>query len=239
MSLLNIDFNLPFERVAEELAKRKIVLPNEYYSSLEKLHRQLSFSIAGVASLDQLQLILDSLTDSVANGTTFAEWQKNVDVKSLGLPKHRLDNIYRTNLQNAYNRGRWEHFQQNKETFPFLQYDAINDSRVRPSHLAMDGLIREIDSSFWATHYPPNGFRCRCRVIALTKTQADRRSKDGTGLNQQIDLEKMKPDKGWDYNVGQDLTKGINNVINDRVESKTINEKLKDSFKKIIGWFSG
>ncbi|EXE12573.1 phage head morphogenesis, SPP1 gp7 family domain protein [Acinetobacter sp. 983759] len=51
-------------------------------------------------------------------------------------------------------------------------YSAINDSRVRPSHLALNRIVRHIDDPFWLTHYPPTGFRCRCTCIALTEKQA-------------------------------------------------------------------
>lgn len=227
MQLLDLAFDLPFERVIEELARRNVVLPDTYYGSLEGLHRQLAFSIAGVSSLDQLQLVLNSLTESVASGTTFAEWQKNVDVKALGLPKHRLDNIFRTNTQNAYNRGRWEQFQEDKEDFPYLMYDAINDTRTRPSHSAMDGIIRHVDDPFWNTHYPPNGFRCRCKCIVMTESQANRRSKEGGGLNKAIDESTMKPDKNWDYNIGKDLNTGVNQAIQERKNNPDIEPRLK------------
>lgn len=209
---IKLGFNQPFYRAVEELKKRGVVLPDKYHRELQGLHRQLNFSIAGKASLDQLQAVLDSLEDAMKQGKTFHEWQKDVRVQDLGLPKHRLDNIFRTNIQAAYNRGHWEKFVENQKIRPYLMYDAINDSRVRPSHLAMDGIIRPVGDAFWATHYPPNGFRCRCRCISLSEKQAQERSKNGTGLNKSITPE-MNPDKGWDYNVGQDLTTGIDKAI--------------------------
>lgn len=41
------------------------------------------------------------------------------------------------------------------------------DRRVRPSHAILDGKVYPADHEFWATHYPPNGFRCRCGVRTL------------------------------------------------------------------------
>jgi SPP1 gp7 family putative phage head morphogenesis protein len=211
-----------------------VVLPDKYYGELQGLHRQLNFSIAGKASLDQLQAVLDSLEEAMNKGKTFRDWQKDVRVQDLGLPKHRLDNIFRTNIQAAYNRGHWEKFVEHQKTRPYLMYDAINDSRVRPSHLAMDGIIRPVGDPFWAAHYPPNGYRCRCRCISLSERQAQDRSKNGTGLNKQVTQE-MNPDKGWDYNVGQDLTAGIDKAIDDALASPKVNPKLK---KSLITWLS-
>lgn len=125
----------------------------------------------------------------------------------LELPKHRLDLIYRNNLQGNYMAGKWERFIENAGNRPYLMYDAINDSRVRISHLALDGIIRRWDDPFWRTHSCPNGHRCRCSILSLTEAQAQARSNNGKGLNQQptyVDKDGLtkpaNPDKGWDYN---------------------------------------
>ena len=74
---------------------------------------------------------------------------------------------------------------------------------------------------------------CRCRVISLTADQSKARSgqntdnqkyfgpdgeelpqvKGGHGLDKAINEATMKPDKGWDYNPGQDLLAGVNKAI--------------------------
>lgn len=35
----------------------------------------------------------------------------------------------------------------------------------RPQHLAWNGLTLPKDAPFWRTHYPPNGWGCRCRAV--------------------------------------------------------------------------
>ena len=57
---------------------------------------------------------------------------------------------------------------------PYWQYDAVNDSRTRPSHLAMDGRVFPADSPVWDTWFPPNGFKCRCTVRSLSRRQVER-----------------------------------------------------------------
>ena len=225
-----IGFNVPFNEAIASMEKRGIVLPDKYYGELQRIERQLAFSIAGVTSIDKLQNVLNSLTDKLSKGATFQEWQKDIRVQDLDLPRHRLDTIYRTNLQATTNRGRWEQFQQTKNTRKYLMYDAVNDSRTRPTHKAMDGIIRPIDDPFWQTHYPSNGYRCRCRAISLTEKQANDRSKNGEGLNKPI-TSNMRPDNGWDYNVGEDLTAGIDNAIKDRKTKKIIHPKLEKALE--------
>ena len=232
MPPLSIGFNVPFNEAIQATVARNIVLPDSYYGALQGIHRQLAFSVAGVASVDQLQGVLDSLASALKNGHTFAQWQKAVDVSALGLPKHRLDNIFRTNIQAAYNRGHWEQQVQNQATRPYLLYDAINDSRTRPSHSAMDGIIRPVGDPFWTTNYPPNGYRCRCSVISLNERQAKARSGEDKGMNKAITPATMQPDKGWDYNVGADLTAGVNRAIAERVAGGKVDKVLLSALEK-------
>ena len=238
-SPLKIGFNVPFSEAIKAAQQRNVVLPDVYYGELQGLARQQAFSIAGLASLDQLTIVKNSLAAKLQSGQTFQQWQKEItESGTLDLPKHRLDNIFRTNIQSNYNRGRWERFVAVKDTSPYLMYDAINDSRVRPSHLAMDGIIRPVDDPFWKTHAPLNGYRCRCRLISLNERQAQARSGNGTGLNKGVDAGKMEPDKGFDYNPGEDLLAGINRGIVSRATTapaklvQALNTKLANSAPK-------
>ena len=49
----------------------------------------------------------------------------------------------------------------------------------RPEHQAWDGLILRHDDPWWETHYPPNGWGCRCSVDTLS--ERDRRKLGKTG----------------------------------------------------------
>jgi SPP1 gp7 family putative phage head morphogenesis protein len=223
-----------FQEAIKAATERGVVLPDVYYGQLQGIARQLSFSIAGVAKFDQLQAVKDSLAKAIASGQTFAQWQKQQAVQALSLPKYRLDNIFRTNIQSQYMAGHWEQFERNKAYRPYLMYDAINDSRTRPTHLAMDGIIRPIDDSFWKTHSPPCGYRCRCHLISLTKEQALARSKDSKGLNMPIDEQKMQPDKDWDYSPRERL-QGIEQAVAKRQEkSGAIVEALNSIIQPIV-----
>jgi SPP1 gp7 family putative phage head morphogenesis protein len=206
---LSIGFNVPFTEALEEALKRKVVLPDVYYGKLQGIARQQAFSVAGLASLDQLSIVKKSLDEAMKSGLSFDQWKRGVlTAGALDLPAHRLDNIFRTNLQGSYMAGRWEQILRNSETRPFLMYDAINDSRVRPSHLAFDNIIRRFDDPFWKKNSPPNGYRCRCSIISLTESQAKARSGKGKGLKNKAMLEdgtKAKPDEGWNYNPSDRL----------------------------------
>jgi SPP1 gp7 family putative phage head morphogenesis protein len=143
----------------------------------------------------------------------------------LGSP-HRLKTIYQTNLQTAYMAGRYKEFMDNVDNRPYWQYVAVMDSRTRPAHAALNGKVFRYDDPFWDTHYPPIGFRCRCRVRALTGKQAkekgiskgedhitweDRLVSKKTGELQRVAVyhdpltgEKIATDVGWSYNPGKE-----------------------------------
>lgn len=228
--------NVPFAEAINYARKRNIVLPDVYYGKLIAQQRSQAVSVAGLSSIEQIKFVVDQLDKVLKQGKTFKDFQDAVKANTLGidLPKHRLDNIFRTNIQSAYNRGRWEQQAKVAATRPFLMYDAINDGRTRPAHHAMDNVILPRDHDWWKSHYPPNGYRCRCTVISLTEAQAKKRGgvsdipKDGV------------PDKGWDYNVGLDyagpVTKAVerstNEVVNRFPAATLAAQKAKKAIAK-------
>ncbi|WII92838.1 phage minor head protein [Kingella negevensis] len=95
------------------------------------------------------------------------------DIGIHSIPR-RLENIYRTNMQAAYNAGQYQTYMADVDNRPYWQYDAVGDHRTRAAHAAMDGLVYRYDDPFWATFYPPNGYRCRCSVMALSARDVER-----------------------------------------------------------------
>lgn len=160
--------------------------------------RAAAFTVSGLARLDQVQAIADSLTAAQANGTSFANWQKWALAQDWTLPPGRIETIYRNAVQTNYNAGQWRHFLANRTARPFLLYDAINDSRVRPSHLAMDGVIRPVDDPIWDTHAAPRDHNCRCALRAITAAKAERLG----GVTETIPMEAADP-RAWKSNPRQ------------------------------------
>jgi uncharacterized protein with gpF-like domain len=80
-------------------------------------------------------------------------------------------------------------------------YDAVNDSRTRPTHLALDEKVFPADHPFWDKWYPPNGYRCRCSVIPLSESQVKSaglkiETEDPTGtLIEPIDPDQLARDR--------------------------------------------
>jgi uncharacterized protein with gpF-like domain len=67
----------------------------------------------------------------------------------------------------------------------------IGDDKVREGHNKLHGIIKPINDPFWDTHYPPNGFSCRCYAKPTAETADERKAP-------------TNPDKGFGNNVGKD-----------------------------------
>lgn len=150
-----------------------------------------AFTVAGVARLDVLEDIRGALKQALAEGRTqklFAKdleptlrakgwWGKRTETGADGKEKTinmgspaRLKLIYRQNMQTAYQCGRYKQMLENADNRPYWRYVAVLDQRTRPAHRLLNGRTFRFDDAFWASHYPPNGWGCRCRVQALSET---------------------------------------------------------------------
>ncbi len=170
---------------------RKIVLPDEFYS-LDLKTRQLATTVSFLSSIEQIQTVIAAVNKAIADGSTFEDFKKVVAKNEIKLSEPYLKNVFRSNIQTAYSHGRWQQQQRNRDKRPYLMYSAIDDSRVRPSHLALNRIIRHIDDPFWLMYYPPWGFMCRCTVIALTEKQALK-----YGITPDDQLPEVAEEMGW------------------------------------------
>ncbi|MBF0168787.1 MAG: minor capsid protein [Alphaproteobacteria bacterium] len=87
-------------------------------------------------------------------------------VAQLGSPR-RLQIIFDVNMRMSYAVGNWQRAEGMKATRPYLRYVAVDDGRTRPEHLAWHNTVLPVDDPFWRTHYPPNGWRCRCTAQSV------------------------------------------------------------------------
>ncbi|MCU4319407.1 minor capsid protein [Acinetobacter bereziniae] len=195
---------------------RKIVLPDEFYS-MDLKTRQLATTVGFLSSIEQIQTVIKGVNKAIADGTTFEDFKKYVADNDIILSEAYLSNVFRTNIQTAYSHGRWEQQQRNKTKKPYLMYSAIDDSRVRPEHLALNKIIRHIDDPFWLLYYPPWGFMCRCTVIALTEAQAKK-----YGITSDEDLPEVAQEMGWSTSPMSygDMSKLVDTKISETILDK-------------------
>ena len=218
MATTTAAFDVKFIEAITYALNREVVLPDNYYNVMTPIQRQQAVSIAGLGQTEQIKHVMGLVNDQLDSGGTFADFQKAVrdgDI-DINLPRHRLDNIFRTNIQGAYGRGRWYQQQQNKDERPYLMRDGINDSRQRPEHRELDGIIRPIDDPFWQTHYAPDDFKCRCVMRSLTKSQAEAK-----GITTDVSLPDINPQNGFGGTPAQ-YTDRMNKLVNDKIAELAI-----------------
>lgn len=206
-----------FDEAIATARSRGIELPYDYYNSIEVSARSRAFTVSGLASVDQIQRVRDSLEASTIEGKTFRQWQDdalaNVD-ELASLPPGRMETIFRTNIQTHYNIGRTIQQRRNIAALPYFLWDAINDSRVRESHALMDNHIAPINDPIWRIWSPPSGFNCRCARISLSETEAVARGYKG-GRNPPVGA---IPDDGFDYEKADGFDGQLKKAVKKKVD---------------------
>jgi SPP1 gp7 family putative phage head morphogenesis protein len=155
-----------------------------------------AFTVAKAMRYDILEDIRRSVDSAIRDGKTFGQFSNELTpilqakgwwgrqrvtdpatgeskIAQLGSPR-RLRTIFDVNLRTSYAAGRWARIQRVKEQRPYLRYVAVQDARTRPEHAEWHGTILPADDPWWETHYPPNGWNCRCTVQQLSKRDLDR-----------------------------------------------------------------
>ena len=217
---------------ALEFFRSKVVLTSKEWMQLQKEVRKKAFTVSNVATLDIVQDIYDELVRSIETGATAKEFREHIndyidEQGYLGLTPYRTDNIFRTNIQTAYNAGRYKQQMRPEITKhrPIWIYSAVNDSRTRPAHAALNGVARRYDDPFWDTFYPPNGYRCRCSVRTASEREAAR---DNIKVDQADSTVDVQPDQGFDVNPGK--TEYVPDLTKYAPELRKEYEKKQDSF---------
>jgi len=237
-----------------------------WYEMLGDEH-DAAFTVAKMMDTDLLATVQERLGKALQEGKTFADFQKELipelqkagwwgkkDVidPSTGLvvkaqlgSATRLETIFRSNLQSAYSVGHWDKIAKNAKDAPFLLYDAVDDFRVRPEHAALDNQVHPVYSDFWKTHFPPNGWNCRCGVIQLDEDdikdlgltpikKPDIKTKDWTNPKDGT-LHKVPigTDPGWDHNPG--LARMKNLLVQADDKAKSLLERQRKAVKAAQG----
>lgn len=214
----------------EYLRARGVEPSADFYDRVEAARKQ-AWTMSKLSDLDHIQRIKDSLEKAIAEGMSFDNWRKENLADLQGLPKSYQETVFRTAVQSSYNAGRWAHFRDHAERRPILRYTAINDSRTRPAHRALHGLMMPVDDPRWQTLAPPGGFNCRCTLMSLSERQA--KGMGYTGAPQDIPTwtdghgveHTATPDKGWNHSPEHDLT----DLLREREQRLNMNAAVYDS----------
>lgn len=242
---LQLFLNLPPKEAIKYFEKKtNNKVTYNWYDMLQEDHTK-AFTVAKSTVANILTDIRTEVEKSLKEGRTFHQFKKDLlpilekkgwtgfktDPETgkrieLGTPR-RLQIIYNTNLRTAYSAGRYKAFLDNAENRPYWQYKTQNDELVRKSHRLLKNKVFHYTDPIWNDIFPPNGWGCRCRVIALSERDLKRmglkvESSAGRITYKEVPVspnsnktvkvavytdpssgEQLIPDAGWSYNPGQ------------------------------------
>lgn len=233
---------LPF---AEQIAffRQKLNLPTERWTDIERSAHDRAFVVAGAMQADLLDDLRLAVDGGIARGETLADFRKNflAIVEKHGWADFTGDDratqgrtggralawrtrtIYNTNILASYAAGRWQQLNDPDllKTRPFWRYvhsDFV--SNPRPQHKAWGdaGLTLRHDHPFWKTHFPPNGWGCRCTVKAVAAPKDGDATAPPGGWDTR-DAKGRLPgiDQGWDYAPGANTDTSLRTLVQDKL----------------------
>lgn len=172
-----------------------------------------AFTVAKAVDLELLTAFKSTIQASIDAGEGLESWKKRIlpELQRLGWDRprtvsdptgawkdkqvnfaapRRLETIFWSNVRTARAAGQWERIQRTKEGLPFLLYVRTTSPEPREQHLGWVGTILPVDHEFWSTHFPPNGWGCKCSVRQVTRREAAKLLKE-PGYTDQA------PEIGW------------------------------------------
>jgi SPP1 gp7 family putative phage head morphogenesis protein len=146
----------------------KIDKEDKDYKMMQQL-RESVYSFAAFKNYHNIADMVDAMTDENDVVRSFSDFKEVAQGINTIYNETWLESEYNTSIGTAQMAARWGELWAEREDFPYLQYVAINDERTREAHAALDGVTLPITDSFWNSFFPPNGWNCRCDVIALAE----------------------------------------------------------------------
>jgi SPP1 gp7 family putative phage head morphogenesis protein len=209
---------LPFDE-AIDFFSGKVPMTMDEFLALEEEARIRGFSVSNMTGVDALSSVQNSITRALQEGMSFGDWKKIIGetLSQYGVEGFLMETIFRSNILTAYQAG---HYQQMHDPDvlkerPYWRYVAVMDERTRPEHAEWHDTVLPAEDPWWDTHYPPNGFNCRCTVVSLSAREVER---EGLEVTPSPKIETYEwtdkrtgevfnipkgIDPGWDMNPGK------------------------------------
>ena len=174
-------FALPFDEAIRAFLSRRLLSPAAY-RRLSAEARARAFSVSLMTSREMVAKVREELARTLQDGGSYGSFRAAVQAGEIDLgvtpaaPSY-LENVFRTNTASAYGAGRLRQILDPavRAARPFVEYRTARDSRVRPSHAALEGVVFRQDDPSWRRYAPPLGYQCRCTVVTRRADAVDLR----------------------------------------------------------------
>ncbi len=230
-------FDLPFQEQVD-FFRAKLTLGTRRWDDIMHEAHDRAFVVAGAMKADLLADLRRAVDRAITKGTSLEAFRE--DFRQIVFNRGwtgwtgegsqagfnwRTKVIWETNLRASYAAGRWAQLNDPglKKLMPYWRYvHADSVMSPRPQHLAwgQSRLTLPSDHPFWKTHFPPNGWGCRCRVTAVAAPKPGDATEPPAGWGEPGDDGKLPGvDKGWGYAPGASNTDDLKKLIQSKVKA--------------------
>ena len=165
-----------FEEAADFLRSKPVVAKQVFMRLLPEL-RARAFTVAGLEAADDLRTVRDEIA-RLPQGARWGDAKDNIigllvahtEEDSVAANRH-AELLLRMQGFQSYSAARYDLAMETRDEMGFLMYNSREDSRVRPEHDALDGLVLPVDDVFWSTHTPPWDWGCRCYITQISSAE--------------------------------------------------------------------
>jgi len=242
--------------------RAKGVKPSFDYRDVWREEHAAAFTVAKAMQADLLMDLREAVDSALERGETFDRFSKSLrpvlekqgwwgrremlDPKTgkvvdaqLGSPR-RLLTIYNANLRTARAAGQWQRIQRSRRTHPWLLYRIGPSKEHRLEHVQWNGVLLPVDDPWWLSHFPPNGWGCKCHVRQISQREHDRLTRSGKvtttapplslreWVNKRTGETELVPsgiDPGWGTNPGALRTAALKHQL--KQKEKALDAALK------------
>ena len=158
---------IPFDEAIKFL-KARVPLTKSEWLALEPELRYRAFTVAALSTHDNVEQARQMAIKSLEKGTPLGEFWTEASLLNstgLGASPWYWENVYRTNIQTAYNAGRAAEFSRTQPEY--LEFIGIEDSRQTEICAMRSGTILPATHPFWKANWPPLHFGCRSTVRSV------------------------------------------------------------------------
>lgn len=211
----------PFaEQIAAIRTRTRNLIPTARWTDLRRNGHDRGFAVAGAMKTDLLADFAGAIERVAKEGKSIEWFRQNFDAivdkhgwNYVGERNWRTRTIYTTNMRTSYSAGRLAQLRDPdlRKAAPFWMYRHGGSADPRPQHLAWDKLTLPADDPWFAIRYPPNGWGCSCRVVAVSRAAAQRMG--GRFEDPPARDPKGAIDDGWDYMPGDTVSDELRSTL--------------------------
>lgn len=179
-------YKWPVADEALKVIQKAGLFSSQDYIEVGRAAMQGAFAITGELTDETLSDMRQLLAENMKGGLdreAFMDEAVGLLEEGSGLAESRLWQVFRNNTNTRYSEAK-ENALQNQmvvDAFPFREYFATTDQRVRDEHKALESLGLDGTGIYWATDpvwqlfRPPWDYGCRCTFSPVTVEQAARK----------------------------------------------------------------